>query len=156
MEGNKATSMEKEKLEILNMVRDGKITPEEGLKLLNAIQLENVKFISDSTTTQKTSSTKIKIITNAGSSDSETKFEDVKVLKTILNKADSNGYGIKIDPDNSSSAKILSLEEIDEILQPIFEDVHAEVNSKKKSKKNSMPKKISIEKPDGSMEIIEL
>ncbi len=156
MEENKETTMEKEKLEILNMVHDGKITPEEGLKLLNAIQLENVKFISDSTKRTKSSSTKIKIITNAGSSDSETRFEDLKELETILNKAESNGYGIKIDPDNNSSAKILSLEEIDEILQPIFEDVHAEVKSKKKAKKNSMPKKITIEKPDGSMEIIEL
>ncbi len=156
MEENKETTMEKEKLEILNMVRDGKITPEEGLKLLNAIQLENVKFISDSTKSVKASSTKIKIITNAGSSNSETRFEDLKELETILNKASSNGAGIKIDPDDSSNTRILSLEEINETLQSFFGDINEGVNSKKKIKKNSMPKKITIEKPDGSMEVIEL
>lgn len=37
--------MEKQKLEILNMVKDGTITPEEALKLLDAINQENVKFV---------------------------------------------------------------------------------------------------------------
>lgn len=37
--------MEKEKLEILSMVKDGTITPEDALKLLDAISQEHVKFV---------------------------------------------------------------------------------------------------------------
>ena len=46
--------MENEKLEILNMIRDKAITPEEGLKLLEAIQKENVKFVFEEPKQKKT------------------------------------------------------------------------------------------------------
>ncbi len=152
MEEKKTTTMEKEKLEILNMLRDGKITSEEALKLLDAIQLENVKFISDSTKSANAAETKIKIITNAGSNESTTKLEDVKFLKTILDKAESNNSVIKIDTDGNSTPKTLSTVDIDKILQVVFN----EIDSNKQKKENSIPKKITIEKPDGSVEVIEL
>lgn len=49
--------MENEKLEILNMIRDKAITPEEGLKLLEAIQKENVKFVFEEPNQKKDSET---------------------------------------------------------------------------------------------------
>ncbi|UTC66942.1 MULTISPECIES: hypothetical protein [unclassified Treponema] len=49
--------MENEKLEILNMIRDKAITPEEGLKLLDAIQKENVKFVFEEPKQKKDSET---------------------------------------------------------------------------------------------------
>ncbi|UTC74777.1 hypothetical protein E4O03_11345 [Treponema sp. OMZ 792] len=49
--------MENEKLEILNMIRDKAITPEEGLKLLDAIQKENVKFVFEEAKQKKDSET---------------------------------------------------------------------------------------------------
>ncbi|UTD13648.1 hypothetical protein HO345_12030 [Treponema denticola] len=49
--------MENEKLEILNMIRDKAITPEEGLKLLEAIQKENVKFVFEEPKQKKDSET---------------------------------------------------------------------------------------------------
>ncbi len=139
-------TMEKEKLEILNMISDKQITPEEGLKLLDAIQLENVKFISDSTKVSKQESV-IKIITSTDSKKEKTKIEDIKFLEPLLKNAKLQNNIIKIDTEGNPKAKIISVEELDEILQPIF---------KGNFKKKSMPKKITIEDPNGTTQTIEL
>ncbi|QOW61554.1 SHOCT-like domain-containing protein [Treponema pedis] len=98
--------MENEKLEILNMVKDGIITPEEALKLLEAIREDNVKFVfADKEEKQKASSFSVKIDSNVKNnlSDKNSDFED-KLSGNKTNK--DKAANIKIMKDGVLTTNI--------------------------------------------------
>ena len=89
--------MGNEKLEILNMIRDKAITPEEGLKLLEAIQKENVKFVFEEPKQKKDSETIVISTKIPSKSDPADFLEKAAGSENTVNEAFENKKKKNID-----------------------------------------------------------
>mgnify|MGYP000933966476 CR=1 FL=1 len=103
--------MENEKLEILKMIKDGTVTPEEGLKLLETIEQEKVKFVFDE---KRKPADKAEKKTNIFTVKIDAAGEDIKqkginsIMKNAVEISGSDGNASVINFDKQNGKIIIT------------------------------------------------